>query len=226
MRHGCCISTGGGKRSVQDRFESGSDFNTVRQRGPFRLMLLLAVWSLGIVAGFFLLWRYGREPTGPLVAPVKWPLESRIERLAGQPTLLVFAHPKCPCTLATVGELQRIVARCQGRMETLVVLVKPAGVAEQWEQGPIQRAAEAIPGVGLLTDPGGVEAARFGAVRSGAALLYDAQGQLRFAGGITLSRGHRGDNPGMLAVVDWLQGRRQTCPGTEVFGCPLVSTEQ
>jgi len=76
----------------------------------------------------------------------------------------------------------------------------------------------------VLTDEDGIEARSFGAVTSGQALLYSAQGRLLFSGGITESRGHSGDNAGRSAieslVMNGSEGLR-TPASTPVYGCPL-----
>ena len=56
------------------------------------------------------------------------------------------------------------------------------------------RSAAAIPGVTVHVDHDGGEARRFGAETSGFVVLYDAHGELLFAGGITTGRGQAGDN--------------------------------
>jgi hypothetical protein len=54
-------------------------------------------------------------------------------------------------------------------------------------------------------------------------LLFDRAGQLSFTGGITMSRGHSGDNTGAEKLM-----RRATQAGSGVpcehvvFGCPLI----
>jgi hypothetical protein len=72
-------------------------------------------------------------------------------------------------------------------------------------------------------DNGGEEAKRFGALTSGHFLLYRPSGELVFKGGITPSRGHRGDNAGLTAAVDWVTGGKSTTSETKPFGCALVS---
>ncbi len=71
----------------------------------------------------------------------------------------------------------------------------------------------------------GQEAKLFGAKTSGDVLLFGANGKLIFAGGITASRGHEGDNPGADAMLKALgESRRNkvtTTTATPVFGCSL-----
>ena len=79
-----------------------------------------------------------------------------------------------------------------------------------------------VPFVHLIDDPAGREANRFGARTSGLVALYGHDGRLLFRGGITVSRGHEGDNEGRRALLDLIQGNRSSCPRqTPVFGCPI-----
>ncbi len=73
----------------------------------------------------------------------------------------------------------------------------------------------------VIRDDGALMAAAFGAETSGQVFLYDAQGSLRFSGGITESRGHVGDNAGRAAVEQLLQGKAPVKTRTPVFGCSL-----
>jgi hypothetical protein len=83
--------------------------------------------------------------------------------------------------------------------------------------------ASALPNVTVLRDDDGVEAARFGAVTSGQTLLYDANGELIFSGGITGARGHAGDNAGRRALIALLEHKEPFHRLTSVFGCSLFS---
>jgi len=135
--------------------------------------------------------------------------------------LLVFAHPRCPCTRATLAELGKLMTHQQGQVSVTVLFVTPRDPGAGWGPNGLWAAAEAIPGVRARADAGGEEAARFGAATSGQAALYGRDGALRFSGGITGSRGHEGDNPGLSALTEALGpagGRGTNAP---VYGCPL-----
>jgi hypothetical protein len=138
---------------------------------------------------------------------------------------LIFAHPRCPCTRATIGELAVIMARCRDRVDARVLFYKPKGSAPDWEQTDTWRDAGRIPGVRVGVDPDGAEAARFSARTSGHALLYGPEGALLFSGGITASRGHAGDNPGRDSVVALVAGGDPQARETSVFGCPLAASD-
>jgi hypothetical protein len=133
----------------------------------------------------------------------------------------MLAHPRCPCTRASIGELSLLMARCQGQVDTRVLFLKPAGAGEDWWKTDLWESASAIPGVSVLLDEDGAEARHFGAVTSGQTLLYDAEGRLVFSGGITGARGHSGDNTGRSTLVALIEGQRRSGGSGPVFGCSL-----
>jgi hypothetical protein len=78
-----------------------------------------------------------------------------------------------------------------------------------------------IPGVHVVDAPGGREAASFGAETSGHVVSYTPDGSLRFRGGITVARGHEGDNRGKETVLSLIAGSRPSTEQHPVYGCPL-----
>jgi hypothetical protein len=133
----------------------------------------------------------------------------------------MFAHPHCPCSSASVGELNRLLTRCESPTAVHILFIRPRDVAESWTETSLRKSAEAIPGVKVQIDPLSEEARRFGAEASGYVVLYSAEGRLLFSGGITSGRGHAGDNAGENAVVDLLNGQETRLKHTAVFGCSL-----
>lgn len=169
---------------------------------------------------------YASLPGTTLAAPLKWPAETAILRSERAPTLLVFAHPRCPCTRATLGELEKIVARYGDSLATWVVFLKPGGSDAGWDNTELLKTAAAIPHVGVIRDLDGVEAGRFQATTSGQALLYSEQGDLEFCGGITVARGHAGDSAGREAIEAILSRGPAGLRQTPVFGCPIAAAPE
>ena len=114
-----------------------------------------------------------------------------------------------------------LVSHSGGHVNSTVVFLKPAGFGQDWEKTDLWRTAQSIPGATLFCDVGGTEAGRFGVRVSGETLLYDSAGRLMFHGGLTASRGHRGDNAGRTAVELLLAGLPSPQQHTPVFGCAL-----
>jgi glyoxylase-like metal-dependent hydrolase (beta-lactamase superfamily II) len=102
-----------------------------------------------------------------------------------------------------------------------VLFVKPPRASSDWDDTDLRRSAAAIPGVTVLTDKDGVEAARFGAQTSGHTLVFDRDGTLLFSGGITASRGHIGANAGENAVLAAVTQQKFDLHQAPVFGCSL-----
>jgi hypothetical protein len=193
----------------------------LRHPPHWKLIAGVAAWLVTVGAGIAVLMAYENAPGPGPAPPSAWPGESRIPRTADRPILVFFAHPHCPCTRASLGELARILARCQGRVSACVLLVKPDGVGDDWTQTDLRKNALEIPGVQVLRDDGGAEARRFHAATSGQTLLYAADGRLLFHGGITPSRGHAGDSSGRTAILALVNGATKAREETFVFGCPL-----
>jgi len=189
------------------------------------LMVLGLLWLVVVGAGLSVIWRYENAPGLAAAPPGLWPAESSLQRAAGRATLVMLAHPHCPCTRASIGELALLMARCQGRVEAHVLFYQPDDFSNEWAQTDLWQSAAAIPGVTVKTDPGGLEARRFRAETSGQVLLYDGAGRLLFSGGITGSRGHSGDNAGRSAVVSLLTGGAADRDQTSVFGCSLFDRQ-
>ena len=189
---------------------------------PLIFPALSVIWVVFATIGLSRLWRYEATPGELTQSPTTWPAESRIERETKRPTLLVFAHPRCPCTRASIGELARIMTICHGKVDARVLFFQPMGSASDWAQTDLWFAAREIPGVSVIQDESGFEATRFSATVSGHSLLYDATGRLLFSGGITGSRGHAGDNVGKTAIESLLLNGQTNRQQTFVFGCPLL----
>ena len=179
-------------------------------------------WMLSVCGGLVVLLRYENRAGVAATPPDRWPTASQLGPPSGRPTLVMLAHPACPCSRASIEELDRLMARVQGLVTAHVLFVKPRNFPQGWEETDLWRHAASIPGVRVTADEDGVEANLFGAATSGQVVLYDANGALLFSGGITASRGHAGDSPGRQAIIELLTGTGVR-PGAHsaVFGCSL-----
>lgn len=183
------------------------------------------LWLAGLEVGLRAILNYENGPAAPGSAPSQWPVQSRIERVPGLPAIVVIAHPHCSCTRATIGELALLMARVRNRVTATVVFVRPPGVPEKWEETGLWRDAQQIPGVRVMNDPEGKEAALFGAVASGQTMLCNPGGKLQFSGGITAGRGHSGDNTGRSTIVALITRGKSELSETPVYGCSLANPE-
>ena len=215
----CALEVG-----IADDQEQRRRTGLTAKRQNLSMLTLAAAWLAVVVGVMALLINYSNSPGSVGATPDRWPAGSRIAFDAGQPNLILFAHPRCPCTRATLGELELLMARCQGRLSAQVWFIKPAGTTGDWTSTDLWRTAAAIPGVTVHCDDAVAEARRFGAETSGQTLLYDQGGLLLFRGGITISRGHSGDNPGRSALRALLEEKLSNKIQTPVFGCSLSET--
>lgn len=194
-----------------------------QRRRRIRLILRTStvVWLFAVSSGLWILWGYENTPGVAAKPPGSWPATSHIQRVTDRATLVMLAHPRCPCTRASIGELALLMARSQGRVTAYVLFLKPSGFSDEWEKTDLWKSAASIPGVNVVIDNGGTEARRFHAASSGQTMLYDADGRLLFSGGITRARGHSGDNAGRSAIESILNVGAADQSETLVFGCPL-----
>jgi hypothetical protein len=197
---------------------------TPNRRLPF-FACALALWIAGIGFGMSKLWTYSTTPGHPAQPPERWPRAAPIERPPGKFRLLMFAHPQCECTQASIGELAIIMAHSAGRVNAAVLFFEPSKTPIEWIESDLWKTAAAISFVSVARDKDAQIAQTFGVYTSGQTLLYNPDGQLVFTGGITAFRGHSGDNAGRSAITALLQRdipSNTTLPiTTRVFGCSL-----
>ncbi len=201
----------------QSRHDGGPWESMSRKTG----IIAFLIWGVLVGSWFGYLAWYSNAPGEASAAPMDWPAAVDIELDALQPTVLMFVHPQCPCTRASVDELAKIVARCEERAAFYCVFVCPPGVAKGFEDGALWEKAGIVPHLERIVDADGALARRFGAETSGAVQVYMPSKKLVFNGGITIARSHSGDNVGSDAVTQILTEGRTDRATTFVFGCPL-----
>ena len=190
-----------------------------------RIILISAcfVWAAAIVAGMLILWSYKSSPgSSGRSHPTQWPANSQLRRNLNGPTLLMFSHPHCPCTRASMSELARLTARFQKQIKTLVIFSIPEGAPEDWEQTQLVQDAKSVADTKVVFDPYGREAINFGVETSGHVMLYSNEGMLQFSGGITAVRGHEGGSFGQQRIISVLTTGRADRYDSPIFGCALL----
>jgi len=185
-------------------------------------VVLAAVgWLIAVGAGLAALSRYAGTPAPDSAVSETWPQDTGLVREDGRNVLVMFVHPHCPCSRASIGELARLMVHVRGRVAPVVLFYRPAGGKAEWERTDLWNSAAMIPGAVVKADEEGREAARFGVAVSGHTLLYDGRGQLVFSGGITPARGHAGDNAGSGSIAAFLNAGQLLVARTPTFGCYL-----
>ena len=201
--------------------------NSIRPRGDgapvsprsraLVLSLVGATWLASAIAGVVLVESW--TVTAGATSTPAWPRDTMLAAPSEAPVLLMFAHPHCPCTRASLHELARLALRLPEHADVRVLFGVPSD-SPDWTDAALVREAAAIPGVNVLVDRDGREAARFGVSTSGHVLVYGPDRALRFSGGITSARGHEGDNRGAALALDAFA--RDDAGNTLVFGCETV----
>jgi len=199
---------------------------TQKRIAPWLVVLFTGMWLIAAALGQRAMLNYDYAAAAPGTPPENWPISTTISRTPGHSSIVVVAHPHCPCTRATVEELARLMAVLHNQVTATVVFVRPPGFSEDWEKTDLWRDAARIPGVSVLSDVHGTETSLFGAQASGQTMLYDAAGHLRFTGGITASRGHAGDSPGRSAILSIVNTGNSAKNQTSVYGCSLQNPER
>ena len=77
------------------------------------------LWVLLVGIGICFVAEYENTPGAAAAPHIQFPAESQIKRLSGFPTLIMLVYPPCPCTRASMGELELLVAQTQGRVKPL-----------------------------------------------------------------------------------------------------------
>ena len=191
-------------------------------------LVLSGVWLALVCLTWFSLLIYERTPGAHAAAAHTWPLRASLMRNAAGPSLVMFAHPACPCTRASLTELGEILLRsdCR-RVQTYVVFFADESQGQKWLATDLVNFAKTMPGVKVIADVGGVETKLFGATTSGDLKVYDRSGTLCYSGGITAERGHEGDSNGKSVVLRLLNKQSLLAVGghpgaNPVFGCPIL----
>jgi hypothetical protein len=201
------------------------------------LYVFVAIWALLALGGYVAILAYATSPSDRPTLAAR-PLSSPcLNTSVVSPTLHIFFHPKCPCSMASVAALESIIARCPDR--DLIIeahLLVPDNEGESFASGEIATALRDLQGQ--------VKNNRDGRVRmeisvqrekdcamaianhvnvSGHTVLVQPDGKVGFSGGLTAERGCRGDSEGVESIVALLHNRSVavgTCT-TPIFGCAL-----
>ena len=191
----------------------------------FLSLFVLAVWVGLIVGCYAWLLRYSFAAGAVGSVPQTIPAGFASPNAPSRPQLFLALHPHCPCSRATLKELDKIQAKTANASEITVLMYAPSQEPDTWREGALLQECQRR-NYRICPDPDGKLAASLGTPTSGTVLLYDARGKLRYQGGITASRGHEGDNPGAGAVIEILSGRSNRHNALPVFGCPITQTTQ
>jgi hypothetical protein len=181
------------------------------------------VWVATVAAAYEAIRRFETTPGLPASAPRIWPAATSVPRTPGTWSLVMLVHPHCSCSRASVKELAEVVEKSRRDVQTTVLVYRPHEMAAGWERTSVYDGATRIRQARVLVDPDGAQAQIFGGFTSGQTFLYDDEGRLRFAGGVTSLRGHAGLNRGRTDIIR-IANQRSGTGSHPVFGCAITTT--
>ncbi|HYE60742.1 MAG TPA: hypothetical protein VD997_01995 [Phycisphaerales bacterium] len=194
--------------------------------------ILTAIWLVGLIGGTLTLAAYEQTPSSAFVASYGPDRISQVAQAAlhqklnkDGPTLIMFAHPFCPCTRASVAELHKLCSRNPGAAAHVLFFRPEKSEKLEWGDSALHEAARKIPGATLGEDRDGRIAASLGVSTSGTVLVLSSAGQVLFVGGITSGRGHQGDNAGADAVEAALRSQAPFVNPMPAYGCSLITPD-
>ena len=199
---------------------------TAMRKEPWILALAVLLWAGSVALGMKVLSTYESTPGQEAMPSSHWPAASTLRPSEDRFTLVMLAHPHCPCTRASLTELNVLMNRLQGRLSAQILFVKPREFPDDWARTDSWSRALEIPGASVRLDLDGMEASRFHAQTSGQTFVYDPAGRLRFSGGITSARGREGDSEARRDVFSLVLTGRTPASAEKVFGCPLFDARE
>ncbi|RYZ41042.1 MAG: RedB protein [Myxococcaceae bacterium] len=182
---------------------------------------LVALWLLASALGSGLLWSHASTAGPSATPPSRLPEALAPVRRPGTWSLLVFLHPQCPCSRATLAELAKLTAHAGRRLATRVFIWAPRQAPPDFVRSELWTRAQALSGVEVVADVDGQAARAMGARTSGQVVLFSPEGIERFSGGITPARGHEGDSEGNRTLRALVDTQAPGSPVAPVFGCAL-----
>lgn len=211
-------------------FAKGKEKSAIMSAGRFLLPLLSGLWLVAVCAGMFAFWDYSFTQGEASATPVEFPRGSLVTRIDGQPCLIMFVHPMCGCTNASVKQICRLLQDIRSTGHSVphltFVVRQPSRTEPAWCSTSVLQLCGSIPGASVIQDYDGHESRRFGVTTSGTCCLFNRNGQRTFVGGITIARGHEGPAPGASQLKTAITDQRVIDEGFPVFGCALFSETQ
>ncbi len=128
----------------------------VSPRATFnKIRLSVMLWCMVIVVGVALAARFdGTAGTGSQ-PPITWPENKLISLDSHRDTLLMFLHPHCPCSAASLTDLSKLMTSFKSPPAAYLVNVVPPGASVDWAQSELIESAKTIAHVIVLDDVDG-----------------------------------------------------------------------
>ena len=180
-------------------------------------IVILGILFFISIAGSHYLMTYAGAAGKSVAVTNDWPSDSQLEKKDAY-HLVMFLHPGCGCSKASLAELSRLMAD-QSELSAQIIFMKSAKLEKLFSENSLVNQAKLIPRSKIFYDQDGAEALRFGAETSGLTHLYK-KSELLFAGGLTMARGHEGESVGKNAILSHLK-HQEAEKKSLVFGCDI-----
>jgi hypothetical protein len=188
------------------------------------ILALLIIWVGALGFGIWVVEKYKNTPGKGGLEQNRAPASIGLELDPARHTLVLFAHPLCSCSRASIAELEKLHSRHKGAFSSRIYFYVPAKNSEEWASSSLVALAQKIHGAKVIFDKEGRIAKQMGARTSGQAYLFSPSGNVEFMGGITGARGHEGENQGTHAISALLENTKTGPSRSKVFGCSLFKT--
>src|SRR4051812_38506323 len=114
--------------------------------------LFAGLWVIGLGIGFGVLSHYENTPGIKGAVISDWPATSRIPRLTNRATLIMFLHPQCPCSMASIEQFSTLLKTFRGNVDAHVVFFKPRNSADDWAKSDLWNIARKLPNIHIHFD--------------------------------------------------------------------------
>ena len=195
--------------------------NRLMKKNPINF-ILISVWLIAISTGLYFLYQYQNKNGELGTSSSHWIESSNIHFEENKNNVLMFLHPYCPCSRASLNELAKILSHKIKPSTVKIILAKPESKDSNWVyESPLYKITKELNFQSLI-DKNSHESKLFEAKTSGLVLIFNKDKKLMFRGGITDSRGHEGDNKGAQKALTILQSiSSQSLEEFFVFGCEI-----
>jgi hypothetical protein len=195
---------------------------------------IFLLWGICIFLGLMVLAQHQNTPGEPLRPAGEASVEKAVASLPRpdlaaflapekEYTLVLLAHPRCPCTRASLHELRALLPRLEGKVAVRSYFILPEGEGPEFAAGENLDLARDIPGMRASILPAAEILPKLGAGTSGQVLVFNNRAaRLEFQGGITAGRGHEGRNAGTESIATLIKTGQTPLRNTPVYGCSLA----
>src|SRR5271155_1113155 len=123
----------------------------------WKWVVLAAVWFAAVGSGLWAMFAYETTPGVVSSLRERWPDGTALQRDPRRPTLVMFVHPHCPCSRASLHELLVLASQRDEQINSIIVFLKPRGFESNWEKTDLWQTARSIPGATCVADIDGKE---------------------------------------------------------------------